>query len=349
LILEIGSETAVSFTDDTSLDSRTTNNEKVSVHAEIVREKPLDWYIKLVSLYPDIKGELKSSSVTDCFFSLAETERNRLISTLKFVRIHIADPRPYFSDVKKAIKNILPNNDVDGFLARLKVAQNEAAQRLEDMLKRQAAIKMAYDSPSERLKFWLRLVRQASGWGFAGFLDDDGPFYQSRYADNFFSEFDFTPFEDKKGYIRLNSLSVYSSKSGPVFTDVLDDISNNPTFYTEPLSSFSITKKLSLGRAYDKGDDKAIDWIRDKREEVIRAADRFGRYSWLTPRDPIESLESHKSILLQAADFAAGIAKTILEREGLVPLVKTFEYVIYNGSRISEDDALKVIRSWSTK
>jgi hypothetical protein len=134
-----------------------------------------------------------------------------------------------------------------------------------------------------------------------------------------------------------------------VFTDVLDDISNNPNFYTRPLGSFSLTKKLSLGRAYDEGNKKAIDWVRDKREEVIRMADGFRGYPWLTPRAPIESLESHKSVLLQAADFAAGIAKTILEREGLVPLVKTFEYVIYNGSRISEDDAIKVIRSWSVK
>jgi hypothetical protein len=180
LILEIGSETAVSFTDDTSLDTRTTNNEKVSIHAEIVREKPLDWYIKLISLYPGIKGELKSSSVTDCFFSLADTERNRLIGTLKFVRIHIADPRPYFSDVTRAIKNILPNNDVDDFLTRLKLAQNEVARRLEDSLKRQAARKMAYDSPSEKLKLWLRLTRQAAGWGFAKFLDDDDPLYRSR-------------------------------------------------------------------------------------------------------------------------------------------------------------------------
>lgn len=349
MILEIGSETAVSFTDDTSLDTRTTNNEKVSIHAEVVREKPLDWYIKLISLYLDIKGELKSSSITDCYFSLSETERNRLICTLKFVRIHIADPRPYSNEVKEAIKNILPSNDVDNFLARLSVAQNEVARRLEDMLKRQAARRMAYDSPSERLKIWLRAVRQASGFGFAQILDDDNPFYRSRYSDDIFEEFDFTPFEDKRGYVRLNTLSVYSSKSGPVFTDALDEISNNPSYYAGPLGSFSLTRKLSSGRAYDKGDEKAIDWIRDKREEVIRVADRYGRYSWLTPRAPLETLESNKSILIQAADFAAGIARAMLERFGLVSLVKTFEFVIYNGNRISEDDAIKIIRSWPTK
>lgn len=273
-MLKVGSETALSFTDDSSLDTRTTNNQKVSIHAEVIRDNHWDWYIKLISLYPDIKGELKSSSITDCFFTLAESEKRKLLCTLKFVRIHIADPRPYFKDVKDAIKNILPSGDVDGFLNRLKVEQDNTARQLEDLLKRQAAKEMAHDSPPERLKIWLRVVRQMSGYGFAAYLDDDNSTYGSRYRGSTFDEFDFTPFEDRKGHIRLNLLSVYSSKSGPVFTDVLEHITNNPYAYAGPSGSFFLTRSLSSGRAYDRGNEKALDWIQRKRNEAIRVADK---------------------------------------------------------------------------
>ena len=42
---------------------------------------------------------------------------------------------------------------------------------------------------------------------------------------------------------------------------------------------------------------------------------------------------------MQAADVAAGIASKLLETENLVAVVKSFEYVTYNGRRLSVSDA----------
>ena len=50
-------------------------------------------------------------------------------------------------------------------------------------------------------------------------------------------------------------------------------------------------------------------------------------------------VDSAKSPPIQAADIAAGIARELWRQNSLVHLVRHFEYVTYNGERISEDKA----------
>ena len=57
---------------------------------------------------------------------------------------------------------------------------------------------------------------------------------------------------------------------------------------------------------------------------------------------PLPELDSRSSFLVQAADFAAGIAREIWSRNSLPHLVDTFDYVTYNGSRISESEAVTI-------
>lgn len=52
---------------------------------------------------------------------------------------------------------------------------------------------------------------------------------------------------------------------------------------------------------------------------------------------PLEGrIESSKSYYIQAADIAGRIASFLLETEGLFIIARSFEYVMYNGKRISE-------------
>jgi hypothetical protein len=86
MILTTGSQDAVSFTDDTSLPNV---GAKVSIHAQVIRELPLDWYYALLQRMPSHVGELKSTMIIEVFFALPDFERRRVLSTLKTVRIHI--------------------------------------------------------------------------------------------------------------------------------------------------------------------------------------------------------------------------------------------------------------------
>ena len=55
-------------------------------------------------------------------------------------------------------------------------------------------------------------------------------------------------------------------------------------------------------------------------------------------------MESKESYYIQAADFAAGIAADLYAKEKVIGLVNRFEYVTYNGERLSRTDAEEVMR-----
>jgi hypothetical protein len=69
----------------------------------------------------------------------------------------------------------------------------------------------------------------------------------------------------------------------------------------------------------------------------------YSFYDNLVKPDPLESIDSKKSVFVQAADIAAGIAKATYERAGLLGVVRLFEYTTYNGKRISSDDAIAIM------
>lgn len=80
MILSAGSPGALSFTDDTSLPNASA---KVSIHAQVVRELPLDWFYTLLQRVPARTGELKSNTVVQVFFALAVFERRAIFEDPK--------------------------------------------------------------------------------------------------------------------------------------------------------------------------------------------------------------------------------------------------------------------------
>jgi hypothetical protein len=61
-------------------------------------------------------------------------------------------------------------------------------------------------------------------------------------------------------------------------------------------------------------------------------------------RPGIIPVESKESFYIQAADIAAGIASHIYASEGLIGVVERFEYVTYNGVRLSRSDAEQEVK-----
>jgi hypothetical protein len=102
-----------SFTDDTSLPRV---GYRVSIHAQIIRENPFNWYFFLKAKAGEGRGEFKQDAL-ETFFSIAESDRRQIVKTMRNVRIHISDPRPYTASLNEPLRKVLPKGtSVQNFL-----------------------------------------------------------------------------------------------------------------------------------------------------------------------------------------------------------------------------------------
>jgi hypothetical protein len=100
--------------------------------------------------------------------------------------------------------------------------------------------------------------------------------------------------------------------------------------------------------AFDDGNQKQLDLLDEMRHEVFQelaAHDRM--YGLIRRRPSVVPVESRESFYVQAADIAAGIASRIYAVHGLIGVVEKFEYVSYNGVRVSRSDAEEEMRKIS--
>ena len=309
------------------------------VSAQVIRELPLDWFSTLLQRAPNHIGELKSSVVGEVFFSLPEYEQRKIMVTLKAVRIHITDPQVYTYDVDEILSDIIPGGDVSDFLSRLDAARQRTIQTER---RKMIARRMLRDAPPEQIKLKHLVLEYQSGLRIQrqfpnGPFDDEEimPYFQQEPP----KDFDFTPFERSKKNM-VSVLSGFLSKGESVFcdaVDILDELIEHGT-QASPFVSFQLSEVLSASHAFDKGDTKEIRWIDAQRKDVMSMIDRHRMFPGQP--QPLPELDSKESFWVQAADCAAGIAREILHRKDLVHLVAAFDYVTYNGKRLSESKAI---------
>ena len=126
-----------------------------------------------------------------------------------------------------------------------------------------------------------------------------------------------------------------------MFTPAIEQLEE--AIYSPMASSIAITyvinNALAPSHAFDQGNEKAVKWIADRRADVLSEIDQDQYFYPATQPEPLQELVSSESIPLQAADIAAAIARRLWERSSLVAVVRAFEYVTYNGERLSEDQA----------
>jgi hypothetical protein len=124
-----------------------------------------------------------------------------------------------------------------------------------------------------------------------------------------------------------------------VASDSLDELIERGA-QSPMLVSHQLCRLLSASHAFDKGDTQQVEWIDGERRDVIAWIDRHGLFP--ARPGPLPELDSKDSPLIQAADFAAGIARGIWRRNSLQRLTSTFDYGTYNGQRISETEAGRI-------
>jgi hypothetical protein len=75
----------------------------VSIHAQIIREHQIGWYFFLKDRTPHDRGEFKDE-VLNTFFTLAESDREKVFKTLRTVRIHCRSAALHRRPARRAAK-----------------------------------------------------------------------------------------------------------------------------------------------------------------------------------------------------------------------------------------------------
>src|SRR5262245_22558424 len=125
---------AVSFTDDTSPDTRNSKKRNVSIHAQVRRDQKLDWYYDFLSLCQRERGELKSEKIRAIYASLPAPRRTKLWETLQEVRINIADPLPYMARTEQLAAEAFDKKDAIDVIRQRAIANDPLAKDLLEKL-----------------------------------------------------------------------------------------------------------------------------------------------------------------------------------------------------------------------
>jgi hypothetical protein len=347
MIIQPGPENAVTFTDDTSPNLQNEPERRVSIHAQVVRSDELGWFFEILSLYRDIAGELKSDKVLANFPNLPKSKQGYIWEGLKNVRIHVVDTLPYHAPWAKDLKEIAGRDDaMDMLKDRARKGEDSAKQLLKFM--DEFMTKMVVDcSPAKQFMAMASFMRYRPGsLGWYRFNA-----HNARDMDSMFD-------------ISLDSLSPdvfitknrsevgrsvkWTSKSAPVFTYAMDNLFEQGWYGDSFYHQLKVFRSLKPSHAFDKGDDKAVLWIDRSRQEVVNIlAPQVTLYLPKGLNPLYGDVSSDQSFFTQASDIAAGFARQLYEQEGIVSLSGRFEYVTFNGVRISRSDAEETMREWS--
>ena len=334
------------FSDETSPDSRQTGGQKVPVYATVARDTPIGWYHDLVAYFPDASGEVKSSRILRGFEDLPSNIQARVWKGLREVAIHVSDPRPYLGFFDGAFEEGLGRKFPERELMERRKRGDKVATYLLEERERRTAQTMLYDSVERRLR---DMVRSAADRSMVA------PPWDSELQDPSADDF-------KKGKASvLRQVAEYTAKGSAAFAPAHEratthlDEEKFQRFWTGPDSADLINrgtlKELEDGHAFDRGNAKSVAALEKDRRAMVEHLLGTGFYTLddAAPREGqgLIEMDSKEDARIQAADVAAGMARQILVRDGMQGLVKRWDSVHYNGSRITENNLEETMRFWS--
>jgi hypothetical protein len=219
------------------------------------------------------------------------------------------------------------------FLARLD--RRPHVRRIQEMVRRYVAEDIVRDSPAERPKRETELLDCLCGLRVIPIPPDiQGMVAPPRPRQTL----DVSDFE-KRSSNMVNQASTAVAKSASVFSEALEMATDAADNYS-PAASRALMKLmphfLSEGHAFDEGEPDALEFVRKQRAQALAELSFF---PGLRRPKELEEMSSADSPEIQAADIAAGIARELWYRAGLVNLLRHFDDVLLNGMRLSEKSA----------
>ena len=309
----------------------------MSIQAQLLKNEPLSWFHSIASRISDNVGELKSSRAAEIFFALGDREKRLISSGLRKVRIHITDPRAYYKECKLALETILgPGEMVLGFLRRLD--KQPHIRNIQSITRRYITTNIVRDSLAEQLRRENYVLECVAGCRLPYSMIPAE--IQQMFPPKPWASVDISVFE-KNGSNPINQASTAVAKSASVFSDALDVVSEAITLSPAQRRAMQARALLqsaaSRPRAFDKGESQAIGFVREQQALVVKELS-FPPLLVLSSCDltEVDSRDFHE---MQAADVAAGIARDLWFRFGLVSVIHHFEHVLLNGTRLTENCA----------
>jgi len=338
-IITSGDSEAASFNDDTAPDTRLTDNQRISFDAQVIPGHPLDWYYQALQLFePLSRGlpleEVKSKAVWERFQTLTNEQKGRIWQGLSKVRIHITDPRPYRQSFNNIASKILRTDDPATYLQQQVAAKNPRAIWLHTRSNIYTAQRILDDSVASRIQKASRFLSDGNysiGWDPVTNDEDDDPFDLHKVS--------------TKVRPLVTKATILSAKSAAAFHEALScltEVDPEEAVYNQDLIRQRMMSRVLDTHAFDKGDSGYVPLIEAMRRRVLGnlkppSLDPDTKVEM--PIRPYSELESEKSFFVQAADIACGFASRLMEQSGLIAVVGSFEYVTYNGSRLSRTEA----------
>jgi hypothetical protein len=322
----------LSFTDETSRQNKDKTARRVWTHAQISKFANIQWFLELRNLYPDVKGELKSSQVVENFDKLPRDVRRRVSSGLRVARIHIVDTFAYEAESKQLMRSVYKCDDYEKVLRESE--NQELAKHIVKGMEEYVAKQILLDSPAQRLELNLQTNR-LSRYGF----------YKSRSQHEMWRRelaLDLDPF--KKGNKRITDTAAKCvSKSAVVLSDAVEFSSRS--FMGEYETRQFVAQMVNQAHAFDEGDDASVKWVKGQRDHfAINTV--YGLNGFLKPL--YGNIDSRLSPRTQAADIAARIGQRLYDKNGLEGLLDQFEYVTFNGEKITESNIKARLEFWRT-
>lgn len=332
---------AISFNDESSPHTHLTGRTKVCIDAQVNRALSLEWFHKLRALFPDLPGELKSAVVIAKFKDLPVETRDRVWRSLQRVHIHIVDPRPHYRRFDNLVRRSWKNEGAPERLRAMAAEGSPLARYMLDRMREFVAESVLADSTAVKVQ----LLGRALSDPLFGMNSPESlsPFFgrSSRESAPAITLENFKRGREGKRDVVRNVAS-WSAKAAAAFHAALDAAEED-----DEMTGFDfgrslrrrMTQELLPRHAFDKGNRPHIDLLEQTRRSIIDELSANERIYRLGKRPGFVELESKESYYVQAADFAAGIASDIYATHKLIGVVERFEYVTFNGDRVSRADA----------
>jgi hypothetical protein len=345
---------AISFNDESSPNTLLTGRTKVCIDAQVARTLSLDWFYKLLAFFPDIPGELKSAVVVAKFKDLPVETRDRVWGSLQRVRIHIVDPRPHYRRIDNIVRRSWRYEGAPERLRAMAAEGSPLARYMLDRMREYVADSVLAESTATRVQSLGRALadplvgqeRPESLSRFFGGVQRESAPAPVLTLENF-------GHGRKSGHDVVRNVASWAAKAAAAFHAALDaghspeeDDAMSYRFDFGRTLRRRMTQELLPQHAFDKGNRLHIDLLEHSRQSMIDELSVNEHFYEVIGRQPgFVELESKESHYVQAADFAAGIASDIYATRKLIGVVERFEYVTFNGERVSRADAEEEMRN----
>jgi hypothetical protein len=339
LIISANPPDAVSFSDGTTI-NHTRIGRPVAIEGTAPREMNLEWFYTLLHRYTHIPNELKSEITLRDFHTHPARFQQAVWIGMKQVLIHITDTLPHERSAQSIVnKSVGRRMDLERLHKRA-AAGDVASKSFVNFITRfvfdYIAKGIQRNSSASRFIDFMAASDGFGGYGFSKQLKGS--------VDSWRPGIDFSAvINEKNPKQTIRDLVKSTTKGDAIFATATDDVLTNhigPGFMMKEYAFRSIRQS----RAFDDGNKSSIDWLESARKTSVQAMFPYqGRDQFL---GKLHRVDSKASYFTQIGDIAAGFAGQLYERHGLVEVVRRFEFVTFNGERISEDKAIEIMQNW---